>query len=110
MAKPKQTTSANIGFEEKLFTMADKLCNNMDAAEYKHVVLGLGIRSTSRKLCLGATFCPSSQAQWDGRFCFSQWLYVIHFSFGFFPETKQIPDSKIEREKHCLSMPARWEP
>ena len=41
MAKPKQTTSANIGFEEKLFTMADKLRNNMDAAEYKHVVLGL---------------------------------------------------------------------
>jgi type I restriction enzyme M protein len=41
MAKEKQTTSANIGFEEKLFTMADKLRNNMDAAEYKHVVLGL---------------------------------------------------------------------
>ncbi len=30
-----------LGFEEKLWKMADKLRNNMDAAEYKHVVLGL---------------------------------------------------------------------
>ncbi|XDD44066.1 type I restriction-modification system subunit M [Leptospira sp. WS60.C2] len=41
MAKNKASTTANIGFEEKLFTMADKLRNNMDASEYKHVVLGL---------------------------------------------------------------------
>ena len=33
--------TANIGFEEKLWSAADKLRNNMDAAEYKHVVLGL---------------------------------------------------------------------
>src|SRR3954465_964636 len=33
--------SANIGFEAKLWLAADKLRNNMDAAEYKHVVLGL---------------------------------------------------------------------
>jgi type I restriction enzyme M protein len=32
---------ANIGFEAKLWVTADKLRNNMDAAEYKHVVLGL---------------------------------------------------------------------
>lgn len=30
-----------IGFEDKLWKAADKLRNNMDAAEYKHVVLGL---------------------------------------------------------------------
>ena len=30
-----------IGFEAKLWLTADKLRNNMDAAEYKHVVLGL---------------------------------------------------------------------
>lgn len=30
-----------IGFEEKLWQMADKLRGSMDAAEYKHVVLGL---------------------------------------------------------------------
>ena len=33
--------SANIGFEEKLWAMADKLRGSMDASEYKHVVLGL---------------------------------------------------------------------
>lgn len=32
---------ATIGFEEKLWQAADKLRNNMDASEYKHVVLGL---------------------------------------------------------------------
>ena len=29
---------ATIGFEEELWASADKLRNNMDAAEYKHVV------------------------------------------------------------------------
>lgn len=32
---------ATIGFEARLWQMADKLRSNMDAAEYKHVVLGL---------------------------------------------------------------------
>src|SRR5512143_2131334 len=32
---------ASLGFEAKLWAAADKLRNNMDAAEYKHVVLGL---------------------------------------------------------------------
>src|SRR6266851_2777104 len=32
---------ATLGFEPKLWQAADKLRNNMDAAEYKHVVLGL---------------------------------------------------------------------
>jgi type I restriction enzyme M protein len=44
MAKKKASkteSSANIGFEAKLWLAADKLRNNMDAAEYKHVVLGL---------------------------------------------------------------------
>ena len=31
----------DIDFEDKLWKAADKLRNNMDAAEYKHVVLGL---------------------------------------------------------------------
>ncbi|MCE9616442.1 MAG: type I restriction-modification system subunit M [Lentisphaerae bacterium] len=34
-------STANLGFEAKLWLTADKLRNNMDAAEYKHVVLGL---------------------------------------------------------------------
>jgi len=38
----KQTNGgANLGFEDKLWAAADKLRGNMDAAEYKHVVLGL---------------------------------------------------------------------
>ncbi len=45
MARANTTSSAQstatIGFEAKLWLTADKLRNNMDAAEYKHVVLGL---------------------------------------------------------------------
>ncbi|MCR4345975.1 MAG: type I restriction-modification system subunit M [Sulfuricaulis sp.] len=50
MARGKKTTEkpnkakdngATLGFEAKLWLSADKLRNNMDAAEYKHVVLGL---------------------------------------------------------------------
>ena len=41
-AKAKNNNSAaNLGFEAKLWLTADKLRNKMDAAEYKHVVLGL---------------------------------------------------------------------
>ena len=38
--KKNSDSSANLGFEAKLWLTADKLRNNMDAAEYKHVVLG----------------------------------------------------------------------
>src|SRR5882724_11219693 len=34
-------TSANVGYEADLWQMADALRGGMDAAEYKHVVLGL---------------------------------------------------------------------
>lgn len=34
-------STANIGFEEDLWLMADKLRGSMDSSEYKHVVLGL---------------------------------------------------------------------
>src|SRR6266567_1530326 len=36
-----KTNGANLGFEDKLWKAADKLRSNTDAAEYKHVVLGL---------------------------------------------------------------------
>ncbi len=39
--KAAKDTTANVGFEQKLWQAADALRNNMDAAEYKHVVLGL---------------------------------------------------------------------
>lgn len=35
------SNGSNLGFEAKLWAAADALRNNMDAAEYKHVVLGL---------------------------------------------------------------------
>ena len=49
MARKKATRSkkkanangANLGFEDKLWAAADKLRGHMDAAVYKHVVLGL---------------------------------------------------------------------
>ena len=37
----KNKNNGDLGFEQKLWQAADKLRNNMDAAEYKHVVLGL---------------------------------------------------------------------
>src|SRR5256886_6375029 len=36
-----QDSAATLGLEAKLWQAADALRNNMDAAEYKHVVLGL---------------------------------------------------------------------
>ncbi|MFH1561784.1 MAG: class I SAM-dependent DNA methyltransferase [Patescibacteria group bacterium] len=36
-----KTTSANLGFEKKLWAVADKLRGNIDPSEYKHIVLGL---------------------------------------------------------------------
>ena len=35
------TTGATVGYEAQLWQMADALRGSMDAAEYKHVVLGL---------------------------------------------------------------------
>jgi len=41
MAKRGSDKTASLGFEDKLWLAADVLRNNMDPAEYKHVVLGL---------------------------------------------------------------------
>jgi len=40
-AQKRSSQAATLGFEQKLWQTADALRNNMDAAEYKHVVLGL---------------------------------------------------------------------
>jgi len=40
-ARGGQDRAAKLGFEAELWQAADALRNNMDAAEYKHVVLGL---------------------------------------------------------------------
>jgi len=41
MATPTNNNTASIGFEQQIWAAADILRGNMDAAEYKHVVLGL---------------------------------------------------------------------
>ncbi len=42
MAKAKKTAAeSTLNYEARLWQLADALCNNMDAAEYKHVVVGL---------------------------------------------------------------------
>jgi type I restriction enzyme M protein len=38
---PQNNNGANLGFETSLWKAADALRSNMDAAEYKHIVLGL---------------------------------------------------------------------
>ncbi|MGO9210437.1 MAG: type I restriction-modification system subunit M [Terriglobales bacterium] len=38
---PAKGNGANLGFEQKLWAAADKMRGHMDAAEYKHVALGL---------------------------------------------------------------------
>src|SRR5574341_2460153 len=39
--KSSKNNGANVGYEAELWQMADALRGSMDAAEYKHVVLGL---------------------------------------------------------------------
>ena len=41
MARKKKDNTAEIGFEEQIWRAADKLRGNIDASEYKNVVLGL---------------------------------------------------------------------
>src|SRR5437867_3470653 len=40
-SKPRNGNGATLGFEQTLWAAADKLRGHLDAAEYKHVVLGL---------------------------------------------------------------------
>ncbi len=41
MVESNASNGGNLGFERKLWAAADKMRSNMDAAEYKHVALGL---------------------------------------------------------------------
>src|SRR5207302_11466826 len=41
VVRQKNGNGANVGYEAELWQMADALRGSMDAAEYKHVVLGL---------------------------------------------------------------------
>ena len=52
----KSEKSTDTTIEAKLWAAADALRNNMDAAEYKHVVLG---QSVSRRTLRGFDFLAS---------------------------------------------------
>ena len=53
-AAPKsESSAANLGLEANLWRADDKLRNNMDAAEYKHVVLGLMFLVSVRRSASG---------------------------------------------------------
>ena len=49
-SKKNSTTGSHLGFEATLWATADKLRGSLDAAEYKHVVLGLTKGEESRTL------------------------------------------------------------
>jgi type I restriction enzyme M protein len=44
--------TASIGFEQQIWAAADILRGNMDAAEYKHVVLGLMLSQNITRICI----------------------------------------------------------
>ncbi len=70
MGRARKKTSAKngatLGFEAKLWLAADKLRNNMDAAEYKHVVLGLIFLKYISDAFAGAARSGSRPTRSDG--------------------------------------------
>ena len=77
------SNSASIGFEQQIWGAADILRGNMDAAEYKHVVLGL----------IFLKYCPHS--------CSTQ--HRFPFRCGSSAVTKS------RKARRCSSMRVRWE-
>lgn len=58
-------STANLGFEEVLWQTADKLRSTMDAAEYKHVVLGLVfLKHVSEQTTSTRAFTVPAGATW----------------------------------------------
>ncbi len=53
--KKKNGNGATLGFEQKLWGMADGLRGHMDAAEYKQVALGLILAARRGRICLLGT-------------------------------------------------------
>jgi HsdM N-terminal domain len=62
MARTKNNTAANVGYEAELWQMADALRGSMDAAEYKHVVLGLiFLKYISNASCANTVTRPTNR-------------------------------------------------
>ena len=74
-AAPKARRTGDAGFERTLFQAADKLRSDMDAAEYKHVVLGLvALKSLSDRFAAARAELGGSEAPADHRARGSAWI------------------------------------
>lgn len=68
-----KVNSADLGFEKEIFKAADKLRGNIDAAEYKNVVLGLiflkyisdSFEEKYKELLAENIFFVPEEARWD---------------------------------------------
>lgn len=61
---PPDTHHGDLGFERTLWTTADKLRNDVDAAEYKHIVLGL-VFLKYISAAEGGAFVVPEEAHWS---------------------------------------------
>ena len=61
---PQAEGRGDLGFERTLWAAADKLRNNVDAAEYKHIVLGL-VFLKSISASEGSGFVVPEEARWS---------------------------------------------
>lgn len=68
MAKTKERNTASIGFEEEIWAAANKLRGNLDASEYKSVVLGLIFLKYISDKFEDVYFCQTGSSYiWDYR-------------------------------------------
>jgi type I restriction enzyme M protein len=114
--KKENGNGANLGFEQKLWLAADKLRSNMDAAEYKHVVLGLiflkyisdAFTEVHEKLEKDPTSDPEDVDEYISRRVFwvpkkARWDYIANNAKK--PEIGKIIDEAmdaIEKDNHSL--------
>jgi type I restriction enzyme M protein len=111
----KYNSTGELGFEEKLWSSADKLRSNMDASEYKHVVLGLIFKYISdafdevyEELTKDPTADPEDIDEYSARRAFwvpkeARWDYLANNAKK--PEIGKLIDEAmdvIERDNNSL--------
>jgi type I restriction enzyme M protein len=111
-----ESSGANLGFEKTLWQTADKMRSNMDAAEYKHVVLGLlflkhisdAFNGVREELVKDSTSDPEDSDEYISRRVFwvpkeARWDYLAKNAKK--PEIGTLIDEAldaIERDNHSL--------
>ena len=96
-------STANLGFEAKLWLAADKLRNNMDAAEYKHVVLGL-IFLKYISDTLGIILCADKDATMVRYSVLSESQQLFASKYRLILPSEEELQSELER-RHVLDWP-----